>query len=351
MGEDGGKEQGEGKAAHCSEGGETSAAAGSYTCCTLHISGSGRCAEAGTAGGGHGVGHEHLVDAVDVALLVHHTGLLRNTNDCSHGVEHVDKEEGEEHHQHVKREHFAPLELAEDRRYRRGNVHHAVEGGESSACNNSVGSGYLPNGQHAQQGSGNDTNQYIAGHLEDKQHTGNDNADDGQQGRAVADVAQTHQRSIVIDNNAAVLQADKGYEKTDTGADGVAQVQGDGIHNPLPHLGDGEDNEDDTLKENGGEGKLPGVPHAEAHAEDKEGVQSHAGSQRKGFLGIDGHNQRTDDGGQSCGREYGVGGHALVSQGAENAGVHSQDVGHGQECGDTGYYLGSHAVDSGVEPE
>ena len=93
------------------------------------------------------------------------------------------------------------------------------------------------------------------------------------------------------------------------------------------------------------------MPHAEAHAEDKEGVQSHAGCQGEGFLGIDGHDQRADDGGQCCSREHGVGGHALVSQCTEDAGIHSQNIGHGKKRGDAGHYLCSQIIYSGVEPE
>ena len=242
------KKQCNGKAADGGEGGEARASTGTHTGSTLHIGGGCRGAEAGAAGGGNSVGHENFVDAVDVALFVNHAGFLRDANHGAHSVEHVDEEEGEEDDEHVKREDFAPLELAEDGCHRGRDVDHAVKDGEGSVGHSAVGSGDLPDGQHAQQGGDDDADEDVAGHLEDEQHTCDDDADDGQQGGAVADVAEVDQRGFVVDDDAAVLQADEGDEQADTGTNGVAQIHGNGIHNPLTHLGEGEDDEDDTFK-------------------------------------------------------------------------------------------------------
>lgn len=76
VGEDGRKEERDGKAADGGECGEARAATGSHTGSTLHVGGGCGGAEAGAAGGGNSVGHEYFVDAVDVAFFVDHAGFL-----------------------------------------------------------------------------------------------------------------------------------------------------------------------------------------------------------------------------------------------------------------------------------
>ena len=329
MGEDGREEECNDEAADGGEGGEAGAAASADTSGTFDIGGSGGGAKAGSAGGGYSVGHEDLVDAVDVAFLIDHAGFLRNADNGAHGVEHVDKEEGEEDDEHVEREHFAPLELAEDGGYRRRNVDHFVEDGKGTVGDGAVVGRNLPDGEHAEEGSGDDADEDVAGNLEDEQHGGDDDADDGKECGAVADGAEVDKGGSVVDDDAAVLESDEGDEEADTGADGMAEVHRDGVDNPLTHLGEGEDDEDDTLKEDGGKGELPGVTHAKADTKNEEGVETHARGKGERFLGIDCHDEGADDGGQCGGGEYCRGGHALVGKGTENAGVHGQDVGHG----------------------
>ena len=119
----------------------------------------------------------------------------------------------------------------------------------------------------------------------------------------MADVAKVDQGGFVVDDDAAVFKSDEGDEEADTGTNGVAEVHGNGIDNPLTHFGECENDEDDTFEEDGGEGKLPGVAHAEAHREHEEGVKSHAGGKGEGLFGVDGHDEGTDDGGKRCGCE------------------------------------------------
>ena len=141
-------------------------------------------------------------------------------------------------------------------------------------------------------------------------------------------VAQTHQRGVIVDNDTGVLQADEGDEQADTGADGFLQGSGDGIQQPGAHLRNRQDDEDNTFNQHGREGELPAVSHAQAHREHEEGVQTHTGSQAKRFFGIQGHDQGTYDGGQGRSRKHRSAGHV---KGTEDAGVDGQDIGHRQE--------------------
>ena len=155
-------------------------------------------------------------------------------------------------------------------------------------------------------------------------------------------MAQRYQRSVVIDNDTGILQADERNEQADTGADGFFQGTRNGIDEPGAHLGECQDNEKHTFKKHRRKSELPGVAHAQANRVHEEGVQTHARSQGKRFLGIKGHHNRADNGRQGrCGK-YRTAGHAV--QCAEDGRVHGQDVGHGEEGGDTGQNLGTHAV-------
>lgn len=80
---------------------------------------------------------------------------------------------------------------------------------------------------------------------------------------------------------------------------------------------------------------MPGIAHGEADGEDEEGVQSHAGSQSERFLGIYCHDECSYYSSQYCGGEYCVCIHALRGKTTEDVGVYGQDVGHGEEGGNT----------------
>ena len=88
--------------------------------------------------------------------------------------------------------------------------------------------------------------------------------------------AKCRYRGIAGGNQASVLQTNKGDEESDTHRDGIADVQGDGVHNGLAHLEDGEQDKEDTLHKDGCEGLLPSITHGQHEGVGKEGVESHA---------------------------------------------------------------------------
>ena len=106
---------------------------------------------------------------------------------------------------------------------------------------------------------------------------------------------------------------------------------------------------DDTFYQHGGEGELPRVAHAQANGIDEEGIQSHARRQSKGFLGIEGHHQRTDDSSQGRCSEHATAGHTW--QRAEDCRIDGQDIGHRQESGDARHNLCADIVLLCVEAE
>ena len=178
-----------------------------------------------------------------------------------------------------------------------------------------------------------DTDQQCAAHVLHHQHRRHGKTYHRQQRAARGDLAQRYERRVVVAYDTGILQADEGYEETDTGAYGILERGGDGIHYGLAQIRKREDHEDDTLDEYGRQSELPRIAHTHTYGEYEEGIKSHSGRQSEGELGPERHDKRTGYGGQSRSREDGAGGHAV--QLAEHSGVDGQNVRHGKECGDT----------------
>ena len=130
------------------------------------------------------------------------------------------------------------------------------------------------------------------------------------------------------DDDLGVQQADEGDEQADAGRDGFLQGNRDGVEDGFADIGQGQDDENQAFKEDGGQGHFPGVAHLQDDGKGEEGVQAHARCQGEGVVGKEGHAQRPDEGGQGRRREDG----AFVHAGGTHDGrVDGQDVGHGHE--------------------
>src|SRR5699024_10482256 len=145
-------------------------------------------------------------------------------------------------------------------------------------------------------------------HHGDDQHA--DQSQDGADAHAVEGLALKalvgQQGRIAVDDQLGVLQAHKGDEEADAHADGGFEGGGDGVENGLPHVGQGQQNEDDALCKDGHQGQLPGVTHLQHYGVGEVGVQAHAGGQGKGIVGQQGHQGGADEGGQGSGDQDGV---------------------------------------------
>ena len=309
------QEKGQGKAAGYHQGGEARTAPFANAGGTLDVGGGGGSTHAGAYGGGNGIGHQYAADFVNLAVLVHHARFHRNAYHGADGVEHVYKQEGEYHDEHVPGEDVVELELEEDGLNRGGHRGDTIELGDSHGDADKGGGQYAP--------------QDAALDVQHHQQAGDEDADEGQQSAAVGEVEEGDKGALATDDDAGALQSDEGDVETNTDTDGGLHAGGYGVDYQFAHFENRQQDEDDTFDQDGRQGKLPAVAHAEADGVHKEGVQSHAGGQAERFLGPHGHDQRAHDGGQRGGREDGVGGHPFVSQGTEDAGIDGQDVGHG----------------------
>ena len=94
-----------------------------------------------------------------------------------------------------------------------------------------------------------------------------------------------------------------------------------------------------VVKEDGQQSHLPAVAVAQDHGVGQEGVQTHAGRQGEGQVCHEGHAHGAQEGRNGGGQQHGGAVHTGIAQ---DAGVDSQDVGHGHEGGDACHDLGLH---------
>lgn len=201
---------------------ETAASALRHACRTLHVSGSGACAEARASHGGYGISHERLVQTRYASVLLHHARLGAYAHERAHGVEHVDEEEGEHHHEHVEREDVVELELAEQRSHRRRCVYHAREVGYAH--------------RYAYECCGEDADEQRARHVLDDEHRGEHYANHAEQCCAFGHGADGDEGGRTLDDDASVLQSDEGDEESDAGTYGTLHRCRYGVDDECAHL-------------------------------------------------------------------------------------------------------------------
>ena len=159
-------------------------------------------------------------------------------------------------------------------------------------------------------------------------------------------VAQAHHGGRVAHHDTGVMQGDQRQEQADAGGNRRAQRQGDGVDDPLTNAEDRQQEKQHRRNEYRAQRHLPGVAHVQDHGVGEEGVEAHARCQGNWVVGDQAHHGRTDGRRQAGGDKH----RALVHAGlAEDARVHEQDVGHGQEGGDPRENLGAHIGVVGFE--
>ena len=134
-----------------------------------------------------------------------------------------------------------------------------------------------------------------------------------------------------------VLQTDEADEQADTDRDTDLQCRRDRVEDRFTDIGQGQDDENDTLCEDCGQSDLPGISHAQDNRVGHIGVQAHTCRQCERQVCQQCHQKACKTGRQSCGCEDSTLVHAGVT---ENARIDSQDVGHGHEGCNTRHDLG-----------
>src|SRR5690606_26958947 len=306
-------------------GGQAGAATGADTGGGFHVAGGGGGTQGGTGHGGGAVGQQGTAQARHVAILVHQAGTLGHADQGAGGVEQVDEQEGEHHADQTDVQGTPDVQFQQGRHDRRRHGDDAVQRGQAQ--------------RDGDGGDGQDADHHGAGDLAGGQGADDEEAQGGQDRTGSGDFAQGDQGGRMINHDAGVLQGDDGQEQADTGADAGTQRQRHAVDDPLADLEGRQQEEKHAGQEHGTQAHLPAVAHGQHHGVGEEGVQAHARSQGDRVVGQQTHQGRADGGGQAGGNEHG----ALVHAGfRQHGGVDEQDVGHGQEGGETGQDLGAH---------
>ena len=274
---------------------------------------------------------------MNLTVLIHHASLQRDGYHGADGVEHIDKEKGEHHDKHVQREDVTPLELKED----------GLERGRRREEPVPMGHSHRDANERRQKDSPEETSPDVPDH----QQSTDDETDERQVNRRGVEVSECHLRALVGNDDAAVLQSDKGDEKTDAASDGRLHASRNGVGNQFPEFEEREEDKKDALDEDSRQRKLPAVAHPKTDGENEKGVDAHARCQPEGFLGIESHRQAPDDGGQHGGSEHCAGRHPQRLKGTKDAWIHGQNVGHGEKGCDTCIDFGTHLMVRGVKSE
>lgn len=268
--EDRSKEQRYDEANGGREGCETGTAAQRYTRRTLYVCGGGTCTYACARNGGNSVCHERFVESGDTTIGAHHACLGTYANEGAHGVEHIDKEEGEYHYEHVERQDVVELKLTEQRADGRRCVDDACERSDAH--------------RNTQQGCSENTDEQSSWHILYNEHRGEDDANNAEQGCAVGHVANANEGGCIVYDDACILESDEGYEESDSSSDSSLYRGRNSINDKCANLGESEQHKDDTLDKDCRQSKLPRVAHGEADGEYKERIETLPGASPKGFF-------------------------------------------------------------------
>ena len=322
--EEGGEKQGQQEAEGGDNGGESAATAGIDTRGAFYKGGDGAGTHGGTGHDGEGAHQEDPAQGRGCHLSL--TGNLRDqTNQGADGAEQIDKEQGDHHKEHVGSENAFPFKLPEYGGHARRRADDSFQMGHSHG--------------DADQGGQQDTQQQGAGHLADVQCGGQNESGQCQQRGGCLQVAQGHQGGGTVGHDSGVLESDEGDIQADARGDGYLQGRGDGIDNFIPQIEHREEEEEDAFEKDSGQGELPGIAHYQADRIGEEGIHPHAGRHREGQFGDDRHQQGGKGRGDRRGGEQGPFVHSYFR---EHAGMHGENICHGQEGGDSGGHLRLH---------
>jgi hypothetical protein len=111
----------------------------------------------------------------------------------------------------------------------------------------------------------------------------------------------------------------------------VFQTIGNAVDDLFADLRECEEKEKDAGEEDDAESGLPGNAASDDDGVGEVGVEGHAGGESDRIVGPDAHDEGSGGGGDACGEENAIDGHAGFR---EDAGIDDDDVGHGHEGGE-----------------
>ena len=184
---------------------------------------------------------------------------------------------------------------------------------------------------------GQDADQHRRAHAPRQQHGDQQQAEDGQRGALVAQVAERHRGGGVGYDDPRVAEAEQGDEQPHARRHRRVQLIGNGGDDELPHAHGGEQQEGHPGNEDGPQRRLPRDPHPLHHRVREVGVEPHTGRQRDGVSGKASHEAAPHGRRDARGRRHRRQRHAGLMQ---DGGVDEDDVRHRHEGGEPGQNFG-----------
>ena len=204
---------------------------------------------------------------------------------------------------------------------------------------------------HAEGPGDQDADEDGTGDLEVGQDGDDDEPDDAENDFGARERTEAEERGFICDDDAGALQCDDRDEEADTGGDAELQVLRDAVDDLLTELEERHQDEDTALDKDRCQSDGPGVrdvfQFTETDREGKVSVEAETGGQGDRIVRDECHQERCEGRCESRGDEDAVRVHDVT----KDARVDRQDVGHGEERGQTGDDFRAHVRSAFFELE
>ena len=179
----------------------------------------------------------------NLSFFCHHTSLSSYSHQCTDCIKHIYKQESKHYYYHFFSKYMFPLEFKENRLNRRRSTYNAVNMCQSHWNTNNC----------SQQNTKKQSSAYTL-HQQDRC---NQQADNSQQSRTRSYISQRNKSRIIIHNDTSILQTQKSNKQTNTCTNRILQCSRQGINDLFTQVGNCQQDEDNTLQQNGSQCKLP----------------------------------------------------------------------------------------------
>ena len=159
-------------------------------------------------------------------------------------------------------------------------------------------------GYKTEQSGGENSGKNRSRETANGEHRHQQETEDGKQHGKRGEMARPNRRSgRAYGNDAGLIQSDEGEEQSD--ADGVAVTErgGNGVDHPLAEAEQSHQNKEDSREEDGAQRALPRVAKHMDHRERDESVFAHVRTDGERAVGVEAHQQRSENGGENGGGE------------------------------------------------
>ncbi len=173
----------------------------------------------------------------------------------------------------------------------------------------------------------------CAGDFTRHENCGEKKSRDGEEHAGIGKFSEADESGGIGDDEIRVAHSNEGDEEADAGGGAVLEAIGNVVDDAFADFGERQKKENYAGEKDNAESGLPGNASADDDGISEVGVEGHAGRESDRIVGPETHDQRGERGGDAGGEEDAVGRHTRF---CEDARVYDDDVGHGEERGETG---------------